>query len=390
MKDIFSDADVNAMPPAGGLLRVGRWNVHLPRVMGFCGGVLHALQMLQKTLECRNAHRIWLLGEIIHNDTVNEYFRSQGVRILPEAEINAIFELARPTDVIVIPAFGIPRDLDCQLREFCRNEALIVDTTCRYVKRIWDFVEKMAAERRTILVHGKPNHPETRATLSRALTIENAVVLIPDLDTARIVAAAIQSGSLTTLPECLTRNCAKLTSANMAIVNQTTMLYQETCEIEKLIMEAVNEVNGVLGKASTICRATQDRQDAALELCSHGCDVIIVVGGFSSSNTNQLYRLAAKRCPTYFIRNALALKADRIRHYRPESANEVITHEWLSEGIRNIGLLAGASCPPSDIGAVIRKLEEIARAGVSGKFGQKNGGSDEIRTRDLRRDRPAL
>ena len=360
MTDIFHDGDTTAAQKAGGVVAVGSWTLHLPQAFGFCGGVQHALKTLQHTLATRGTRTVWLLGQIIHNDTVNAFFRTQGAHILPEQQIDSVFARAAPDDIIVIPAFGVPLDLDSRLRAFCRSPDQLVDTTCRYVKRIWTFVEAMAAEKRTILIHGKPDHPETRATLSRALTPENAVILIPDLAAARHLADLIRRRALAEVPQSLVRNPGRLTLERMALVNQTTMLYQETKEIDAVIHDALDSVRGSLALAETLCRATQDRQNAATELCRKGCDLAIVVGGFSSSNTTQLYRLAKEYCPTYFIRDATALTRAEIRHHHPDRHETAVTRDWLPASVRHIGILAGASCPPCDIGDVLRRFRALA------------------------------
>ena len=364
MKDIFSDSHGLTARKNAGLLRVGQWRVRLPRILGFCGGVRNALSVLRNALDESGGRRIWLLGEIIHNDTVNQYFRERGVAILPETEIDTVFERAAVDDIVVIPAFGIPRELEARLRAFCRNPDQIVDTTCGYIKRIWVFAERMAAEGRTILVHGKRDHPETRATLSRALTSGNAAIILPDLSTARLLADAIRSRSPAAFPSAQVLNGEHLDLSSLAVVNQTTMLYEETCEIEAAIRDAAVAIGGDVGTAATLCRATQERQAAALEVCRGQCDLILVVGGYVSSNTTQLFRLAEQHCAAYLIRNATALARDRIEHYRPDIAETVTTPDWLPVDAADIGVLAGASCPPSDVGEVIERLRQIAATGA--------------------------
>jgi 4-hydroxy-3-methylbut-2-enyl diphosphate reductase len=354
---IFYDAEVAAAQASvGGVPVGGGLRLHLPRTFGFCGGVLKALQRLQKTIDQAEGRPIWLLGEIIHNDTVNRYFREQDVKILPEGSIEEIFAKAAPEDIVVIPAFGIPRQLEARLREFVAVPENLVDTACGYVRRIWSFVEQVACEGVTVVIHGKPNHPETRATLSRALTRQNAVVILPDLERARQLAETMRTGRCQDLPPELLFNQDCLDLRNLAVVNQTTMLHSETREIEAILSAAAASTGGRVQCCNTVCRATQERQDAAQELCRQNCDVILVVGGFASSNTNQLQRLACLHAPTYFIRDADSIQGQRIIHYLPEQGREIVTVDWLPEGAQSLCLLAGASCPPSDIGAVIRKL----------------------------------
>jgi len=358
--DIFHDGDVAAAHESGGAIACGCRTVRLPRVFGFCGGVRSAAMALQQTLERHPATRVWLLGEIIHNDTVNDYFRRRGVRILRDDELRRVSELAGPGDMFVVPAFGLPRDVDEQVRHLAATPDHIVDTTCRYVRVIWEFVERMAGQRCTVVIHGKPNHPETQATVSRALTPENAVIHIPSVGTAAVFAECIRAGSADAYPDEFVLNPGRLALRHLAVVNQTTMLYGETRQIDELLRRAAADAFGRVESLNTVCRATQLRQDAALELCREGCDAFLVIGGYSSSNTSQLHRLAREHGPAYFIRDADAIGSDQITHYSPDQGCEVHTPAWLHAGVRTVGILAGASCPPRDIGSVIRRIRELS------------------------------
>lgn len=353
MNHLHHDPDVQAARANGGVVHVGSWTLRLPATFGFCGGVLNAIKQLQHTVDRRERGRIWLLGDIIHNDTVNAYFKQLGVRILPERGIQRIFDVAARDDVVVIPAFGIPKDLDKQLRETFPDEQ-IVDATCKYVKNIWEFVEQMVRENRTTLIHGKPHHPETLAILSRALSPATATVLIPDTETGRAFADVMRTGDVTRSGNSAVYNPAQLRTDRLALVNQTTMLYSETKQIERELAAAAADTNADFRSCETICRATQQRQDATLKLCREGCDVLLIIGGYTSSNTNQLYKVARCHARTYFIANANNLSADSIRHYLPDERREVTAADWLSKAPLTIGILAGASCPASDIGDVIR------------------------------------
>jgi 4-hydroxy-3-methylbut-2-enyl diphosphate reductase len=144
------------------------------------------------------------------------------------------------------------------------------------------------------------------------------------------------------------------------------MLYSETREIEEFLAAAIREAGGTLSTAETLCRATQNRQNAALDLCGKGCDLVLVVGGLHSSNTTQLYRLASEHCPAYLVPNADAVELHTISHYNPSAGTMTETCGWLADDVRDIGLLAGASCPPSDISAMVRKLRDLAANSCSG------------------------
>jgi len=359
--DIFADAEVQRAIAQGDEIPLGRGrSLLLPRILGFCGGVDRALTGLSQVLASAGNRQVWLLGEIIHNDTVNRHFLAQGVKLLEPDELGQLFEVAQPHDFFVIPAFGIPKRLDHRLREFCTPPGKIMDAACGYVRQIWTFILRMQAEERTIVIHGKPNHPETKATISRALGECNAVIVVADMAEAHHLAGCVRAGDLSGFPAKRIMGAEHLTLGSMALVNQTTMLYRETKAIEEELRAAVLLQGGELWAPETVCRATQERQDAARELCRQGCDLILVVGGFASSNTNQLYRLAVGHAPTYFTADAQAIGAQSIQHFLPVEQRQVESADWLPKNTRRIGLLAGASCPPSDIGGIIGVLRRLS------------------------------
>ncbi|MBT3377250.1 MAG: 4-hydroxy-3-methylbut-2-enyl diphosphate reductase [Lentisphaerae bacterium] len=353
-QNIFHDADVEQAVQAGGIVRTRDRTLCLPSVFGFCNGVRQALELLQQTIDAHGGERVWLLGEIIHNQTVSRFFAAQGVRVIPEHDIDTVLDVATPSDIIVIPAFGVPLPLHRAL--IARQPSQVVDATCGYIKAIWRYVAERAEERKTILIHAKIDHPETRATISRALTTKNAVVLIPDYAVAQQVADAIRQGNATAIPAQFILHPDHLDLSRLAVVNQTTMLADDTHAIADLLQRAQADAGGQLHDQITLCGATQTRQDAARELCSRGCDLALVIGGYESSNTNQLFRLAQAFGPTYFIDGPQAIAPNSIRHYLPEHHRETETDNWLQPRARRVCLLAGASCPPSDIGGVIRAL----------------------------------
>lgn len=355
-ENLFGDPLVSDIKEAGGILRRGDLTLRLPRVFGFCGGVTRAVRLLKDERKKSAERDIWLLGPIIHNDAVNTWFRERGVRIAPEDAPQRCFEHAAPSDCFVIPAFGLPRPVQDQLAKFADANARIVDTTCPYVARIWDFVQRQSDLGRTVLIHGKPGHPETNGILSRSLSGSNAAIVVPDAEHAAILARAVRDNDITRYPDSLCHQAEKVDLANMACVSQTTMLYSETEQIAEFLRIAADGTSGKLQTMNTVCRATQERQDAARELCRIDCDLRIVVGGFDSSNTNRLQDMAANAGPAYFIRDENAIGKDGIRHYDPSLGREVTTANWRPPGPLEIGILAGASCPDGIIGNVIRRL----------------------------------
>jgi len=365
--DIWQDAEVDAARAAGGALAAGPWTLRLPEVFGFCGGVLNAVRTLARALEIppaangTPAGQVWLLGEIIHNETVNSWFRAAGVRLIPEPEINGVLERVRLGDRVVIPAFGIPLPLEERLRAAAAVLGItLIDTTCRDVRRIWEFAARHAVTGSTLILHGKPDHPENRATLSRALTPANAVVLLPEADQAERLAGAVVGGDSSALARACVLQPGKLDWNRLALVHQTTLLREEVERVEAALTAAASRRGGQLACGVGMCRATQDRQDAALELCRHDCACLLVVGSFASSNTARLHRLASRFAPAYFIRDATAMERHGIRHFDPVTGTERETAGWLPAS-GTIGILAGASCPPYDIGGILRRFLELAR-----------------------------
>jgi 4-hydroxy-3-methylbut-2-enyl diphosphate reductase len=363
---ILNDPEVELAQRAGGSLRFGQWLIRLPRRFGFCGGVLSALSLLQQTLANQPAGRVLLLGDIIHNDTVNDRLRADGVIILPETNIADVLKQIRDGDTVVIPAFGVPGDLAASLQAQQETGRIrLTDTTCRYVRRIWEFVEQEAAAGATVLILGKPEHPENRATLSRALAAGNAVIQLATLETAGAFAEAVEIGKaigeqLQAIPKLIIHNPGSLNLKRLAFAAQTTLLHSEVMAAETRLRQTAAVLNAGFASAASVCNATRERQQAALELCESGSDLFIVIGGFASSNTTQLQRLASQHAPTYFIRSAADFNATRISHYDPDSQTIRHTGDWLPTGPATIGLLSGASCPASDIGGVICKLRDLA------------------------------
>lgn len=357
--NLFTDPLIDEIRGNGGQFETDGIIIRLPEIFGFCGGVQSAIRQMETLLASRPQGSVFLLGELIHNPTVNQRLTESGVRILDEQELPQIFELASENDTIVIPAFGVPLELENELRKK-HPEGRILDTTCGYVKRVWHFVEASAREKRTVVIHGKPDHPETRSTVSRALTDNNAVVIVQshaDIEAlARHIEARKMPEESPTLQIIQPRN---FNPERMALANQTTMLFDETRKIEERLRKAVEKIGGDLEACSTVCRATQERQNAARKLCETKPDLVLVIGGFGSSNTTQLCRIAEDYAPTYFIGDARAFSGKIIHHFDVRKKKMTETRDWLPSPSATITLLAGASCPDSVVGQVVRRLVEL-------------------------------
>ena len=358
----------------------GRLTVHLAREFGFCYGVDRAVDYAYQARARFPGRNIFLTGEIIHNPHVNDRLRDQGIRFLSDPEERAY--QPGPDDVIILPAFGVTvRDM----AQFVEQGCTLVDTTCGSVLNVWKNVTRYAREGFTSIIHGKVRHEETRATASQALKYpEGRYLVVLDRAEAAIVCDYIRNGGDRS---ALLAHFGEAASpgfdpdrdlVRVGCANQTTMLMTESLEIGEMFRDAMRDRYGEEGLAShfrafdTICSATQERQDAVLALLdTERVDLMIVVGGYNSSNTCNLARICADHVQTFHIADPEGLvSADEVRH-RPVGLPstvkgvESVTKDWLPKaGPLVVGLTAGASTPNNIVGEVIRKLDSFANSPV--------------------------
>jgi 4-hydroxy-3-methylbut-2-enyl diphosphate reductase len=343
--------------------------VKLAREFGFCYGVDRAVEYAYETRHRFPDRRIYLSGEIIHNPDVNTRLQNMGICLLPDSRDPGVrYAPVQPEDVVILPAFGVTAG---EMAFLSSKGCVLVDTTCGSVLNVWKKVNRCARDGYTVIIHGKHYHEETRATASQALTHPGShYVCVRDVAETAIVCGFI-TGSVSA-GELLAR-FAEATSTGfdpaphlqrIGVANQTTMLMSETLQVQELLREAMRARYGEAALAErfrafdTICSATQDRQDAVLALLDEGgLDLMIVIGGYNSSNTQALARMSAARLPTFHIESAASLGADAIRH-RPvgAAAVETISRGWLPAGAISVGVTAGASTPDSAIGDVLESL----------------------------------
>jgi len=316
--------------------------------------------------------RLFLLGEIIHNPWVNEHFRSRGVRILAQDQAQHPERFIGPQDGAVVPAFGVP--LPTQ-RRLDRIGCEIIDTTCGDVRRLWRWAEQAVADGYAVLIYGRATHDETVVTKSRLSAAGGRYVVVGDLDQARAFCELIVSpGGPDRLSELFGPEATNAESLRvferLAQVSQTTMLYDETMQLRRLLKSAYQRRFGPerleqrLRLQPTVCRATQQRQSAAVELCQRQPDLAIVVGGFGSSNTRHLFELARNYCPAYLIEDAGAIHSARLlAGYDVAQGRPKRFRDWLpSRRPVRIAVLAGASCPEIVIGQVLERLASFLGA----------------------------
>jgi len=356
----------------------GRLTIHLAREFGFCYGVDRAVDYAYQARQRFPDRPVFLTGEIIHNPHVNRQIRAQGVRFLTDP--GESIETLTPNDVVILPAFGITVEL---LETLVNRGCTLVDTTCGSVLNVWKNVKRYAEQGFTSVIHGKYWHEETRATASQAQETGNSHYLVV-LDRAEAALACDYirgRGSREQFLRTFDRAVSSgfdpdLHLQRVGCANQTTMLSSESLEIGEMFRSAMadrygaDELNGRFKSFDTICSATQDRQDAIIELLrTQTLDLMIVLGGYNSSNTCNLARICADRLPTYHIADPEGLASAAEIHHKPSgSKNETITRDWLQSGPLAIGLTSGASTPDNQVERVIRRLDTLANGDPNSEF----------------------
>jgi 4-hydroxy-3-methylbut-2-enyl diphosphate reductase len=359
---------VDRLKDLGYAARAGEVKVKLAREFGFCYGVDRAVEYAYEARENFPDRRIFLSGEIIHNPEVNGRIEALGIRILPDHRSpEERYAGIEAKDVVILPAFGVPVG---ELQHLRTKGCVLVDTTCGSVLNVWKNVHRYARDGFTSVIHGKHYHEETKATASQALTHPGGHYLcVKDRPEAQLVCGFIR-GSVP--PEALLERFREATSPGfdprrdlerVGLANQTTMLMTESMEIQEMLRAAMRDRWGEAAlderfrAFDTICSATQDRQDAVLKMLEEGgLDVMVVIGGYNSSNTQALARICAQRLPTYHISGADRLVGATL-HHRPVGAQaETAAPGWLPDGPVTLGLTAGASTPNNVVGEVVVRI----------------------------------
>jgi len=361
---------VDKIRRTGGRISVGDVTVLLAKQFGFCYGVERAIDLAYAARKVFKDRRLFIVGEIIHNPEVNEQISSLGIKNLMGQNKQANIEDLEPDDVVIVPAFGTELKTLQQIKE---RGCQIVDTTCGDVMSVWKRVRKYASESATSIIHGKAEHEETKATSSRALGDGKGhyLVVLTLAETDYVCNYIRHGGDKQAFLEKF-RNAHSLGFdpdvhlQTVGVANQTTMLRGETEEVQRRIRQAIIDRDGpeLAGKNfrffDTICGATQERQDALRELLNVPMNLLIVVGGYNSSNTSHLAEMGEEKLPTYFVLNASRLLSDKeILHYDLHQRQEVVAKNWLPPGRIVVGITAGASCPNNLIEETLLRLFEL-------------------------------
>ena len=361
----------------GNVFEADGLSIRLADEFGFCYGVDRAVDYAFQTREKFPDRRIFITGDMIHNSSMNDRLREMGIEFLSEGfdgRPDEQFEQLGPEDVIILPAFGAPVQWVKKLKE---RECIVVDTTCGSVLSVWKRVTRYAKKGFTSIIHGKYYHEETKATASQTLKDDGNgkyIVVRNLVETGYVTDFILGQMDADELKEKLAHGMSPGFDpdedlVSVGVANQTTMLMSETIAVGGELKKAMSERYGEdsldehFELFDTICSATQDRQDALFELLDHPLDVMVVVGGYNSSNTNNLEIIAKERVGrSYHIASGDCIEGDVIRH-KPagtplDASEEIEEGGWLPDGPIRIGLTAGASTPNSQIGLAVGRILE--------------------------------
>ena len=360
---------VEAIRERGYALTAGDLTIRLAREFGFCYGVDRAVEYAYEARTKFPERRTLLVGEIIHNPHVNSKLRAMGVEFLFRGSDGGFdFTTVTSGDVVILPAFGVTvHDFD-RLRQI---GCVLVDTTCGSVLNVWKRVESYARDGYTAVIHGKFFHEETKATASQVTKFPGGkYIIVRHMDEAKLVCAHIEGqGNREALLQSFAHACSPgfdpdADLVKVGVANQTTMLSNESLAIAQELGASMARRWGAAEVADhfrtfdTICSATQDRQDAVLKLIAEPLDVMVVIGGYNSSNTTHLAAICAATVPTYHIEDAQCIdpESGSIRFLPVGKREEERRDHWLPAGRITLGITAGASTPNNKIGETVERI----------------------------------
>lgn len=356
------------------VLDFGKIRFLIARHFGFCYGVENAIEISYKAISENPDKRIFLLSQMIHNPDVNADLMSHGIKFIQDTDGTQLipWEEIKKEDVVIIPAFGTTLEIEEKLRAIGVNVESY-NTTCPFVEKVWNRSEKLGSDKHTIIIHGKYNHEETRATFSHS-SKSGPSLIIKDMEEAKFLGECI-SGKRTK-EEFFSFFKGKYSDEfdfdmdlqKIGVVNQTTMLASETQSIADYLRNIMLEVYGeediknhIADTRDTLCYATNDNQSATLGLMEEHADLAIVVGGYNSSNTTHLVELLETKFPTYFVRSANEIQSiSEIEHFDIHSKQIVSSTDFLpNKDVITIAVTSGASCPDANVDAVLQKLLQL-------------------------------
>ncbi|MFN4247223.1 MAG: 4-hydroxy-3-methylbut-2-enyl diphosphate reductase [Flavipsychrobacter sp.] len=358
------------------ILEAGSLHIVLARHFGFCYGVENAIEIAFRAVAENPGKRVFLLSEMIHNPGVNADLQNLGVKFIMDTKGNMLMAWDELTsdDIVIIPAFGTTLELEKTLRDK-GIEPSRYETTCPFVEKVWNRAEKIGKDGYTIIVHGKPNHEETRATFSHSQANTHTVVVKDMEQTGRL--AKYITGELPA-EQFYTDFKGQYSEGfdvtkdlqRIGVVNQTTMLASETQGIADYLRQVMidhhnptteNISNYVADTRDTLCYATNDNQSAVQGMLDTEADLAIVIGGYNSSNTSHLVELCELKLPTFFIKDEHCLISDTlIKHFDLHTHTEIEKNNYLpSKQPLRVMITSGASCPDALVERVMERLAEL-------------------------------
>ncbi|MBW4549667.1 MAG: 4-hydroxy-3-methylbut-2-enyl diphosphate reductase [Aphanocapsa sp. GSE-SYN-MK-11-07L] len=347
-------------------LQRGEVTIRLAEAFGFCWGVERAIALAYETRQQFPQERIWITNEIIHNPSVNQNLRDMQVEFIPvDPQGQKDFSVVAGEDVVILPAFGASvQEMELLNQKGCK----IMDTTCPWVSKVWNSVEKHKKGSYTSIIHGKYKHEETIATSSYA----DKYLIVLDLKEAEYVCNYILKGGdrsefLAKFRHAYSADFDPDTDLErLGVANQTTMLKGETEQIGKLFEHTLirkygpGEINQHFLSFNTICDATQERQDAMFQLVEEPLDLMVVIGGFNSSNTTHLQEISIDRnIPSYHIDSGDRIGPGNQVEHKPLHRDLEVQENWLPDGPLVIGVTSGASTPDKVVADILEKIFEL-------------------------------
>lgn len=360
------------------VLDLGPVRFLIPRHFGFCYGVENAIDIAYRTVEEHPGRNIYLLSEMIHNPTVNKDLETRGVQFLFDTDGTERIPIASlsPDDIVIVPAFGTTLEIQQKL-EKQGIDPYRYDTTCPFVIKVWKRGKQLGSKGYSLVIHGKYQHEETRATFSHSSREAPCVVVLNPEEAHILADVMLEKRPLSDFRKYFGMKCTDgfdpvEDMKRIGVINQTTMLATETREVMEILRKAVEEKYGTDNGTSesgvemhfadttdTLCYATNENQSATYGLMEERADLALVVGGYNSSNTMHLVELLEERFPTYHIRDASEIKSgNEIHHFNQWNKQVEKTRNWIPKtaGPLTIALTSGASCPDALVDEVLLKV----------------------------------